>query len=115
MRVADLLAMTALKGHALGRPRKLEKDRYDLYAICGFTDGDPSKSAAQFASKFRSGRISSKDRRFVSEALERIGAYFRTQNSRGPVAVSRFYEVNPTRQTDLDQRVSTFLQGVQRK
>jgi hypothetical protein len=113
VRVADLLAMTALKGQALGRPRKLEKDCYDLYAICGFTDGDPSKSAAQFTSKFRTGRISSKDKKFVSEALERIGAYFRTQNSRGPVAVSRFYGIDLARQTDSYRRVSTFLQSVQ--
>lgn len=114
VRVADLLAMTALKGHALGRPRKLEKDCYDLYAICGFTNGDP-KSAAQFSSNFGSGRISPKDRRFVSEALERIGTYFRTQNSRGPVGVSRFYGMSPTRQTDSYQRVGAFLRSVQPK
>jgi hypothetical protein len=115
IRVADLLAMTALKGHALGRPRKLEKDSYDVYAMLGYTRGGPLKSAAQFNSRFRSGKISSKDRGFVTEALERIGTYFRTENSRGPVAVSRFYGISSARQTDSYQRVNTFLQSVHRK
>jgi hypothetical protein len=90
LKVADLLAMTALRGHALGRPGKLEKDCYDLYATCGFTDGGPSKSSALFASQLRSGRVLPRDKSFVSEALERDSAYFRTQGSRGPLAVSRF-------------------------
>jgi Nucleotidyl transferase AbiEii toxin, Type IV TA system len=113
VKVADLVAMTALKGHALGRPRKLEKDCYDLYAICGFTGGDPSTSSAQFASHLLSGRILPSDRRFVSEGLERLEAYFRTQNSRGPLAVSRFYGIDQSKQIDSHARVSTFLRGVQ--
>ncbi len=113
LKVADLAAMTALKGHALGRPRKLEKDCYDLYAVCGFTNGDPSKSSAQFALQLRSSRILPRDKRFVSDALERVGAYFGTQNSRGPLAVSRFYGMDPSRQVDSYARVSAFLRGVQ--
>ncbi len=55
------------------------------------------------------------DRSFVNEALERMGAYFKTQDSRDPLAVSRFYGVDPARQTDSYTRVNAFLKGVQRE
>jgi len=42
VRVADIVSMVSMKGNALGRPRKLEKDCYDLYAMCGFAGGSPA-------------------------------------------------------------------------
>jgi len=48
LKVADIVSTIGLKGHALGRPLKLEKDCYDVYAICGFTGGSPMASAEEF-------------------------------------------------------------------
>jgi len=37
-----------MKGLALGRPRKLEKDSYNIYAVAGFHGGNPEKAASHF-------------------------------------------------------------------
>jgi hypothetical protein len=102
-----------MKGHALGRPLKLEKDCYDVYAICGFTGGSPTKSAEEFTAKFRRLYATRREKDFVEQALEKIRAYFRSENSRGPIAVSRFYGIDEGRRVDAYQRVSTFLDNVQ--
>jgi hypothetical protein len=112
VRVADIVSMLGMKGHALGRPMKLEKDCYDLYAICGFTHGNPIKSAQEFARKSRRQR-GRKERAFVQRALNRVREYFRSETSRGPVAVSRFYGMDESRRVDSYQRVSAFLKRVQ--
>jgi len=51
VKVADIVSIIGLKGHALGRPLKLEKDCYDVYAIRGFTGGSPMASADKFTRK----------------------------------------------------------------
>ena len=113
VRVADIVSMTGLKGHALGRPLKLEKDCYDLYAICGFIEGDPTKSAKEFKTKLNQKPIPKRESIFMKQALEIITEYFRSENGRGPIAVSRFYGLNESRRIDSYQRVSTFLRNVQ--
>ncbi|NWG09027.1 MAG: hypothetical protein HXX80_01725 [Nitrososphaerales archaeon] len=113
VKVGDIVSMVGMKGHALGRPLKLEKDCYDVYAICGFTAGSPTNSAREFTTKFRRGRTTRREKDFVEEALERIGAYFRFERGRGPIAVSRFYGMDEGRRIDSYQRVSAFLEGVQ--
>lgn len=114
VRVGDIVSMVAMKGHALGRPSKLEKDCYDVYAICGFTGGNPTRSAAEFKRRSRRRRATGKEREFVGQALERIGAYFRYMNGRGPNAVSRFYGIDEGRRVDAYQRVSAFLGNVRK-
>jgi hypothetical protein len=113
VRVADIVSMIGLKGHALGRPLKLEKDCYDLYAICGFTKGNPTKSAQEFTTKFSEKPTSKRESDFVKQALERVREYFRSENGRGPIAVSRFYGLDESRRVDSYQRVSSFLRNVQ--
>jgi len=112
VKVGDLVSMVGMKGHALGRPLKLEKDCYDIYAICGFTRGNPTESADDFTRKLKGTPIIKKEKDFV-EALDRIRAYFESENGRGPIAVSRFYGINESRRLDAYQRVSTFLINVQ--
>lgn len=111
IKVADIVSMIGLKGHALGRILKLEKDCYDLYAICGFTGGNPAKAADEFRLRFKPENM--KEKRFVEEALKRIGDYFRSENGRGPLAVSRFYGTDEARRVDSYQRLNAFLRNVQ--
>jgi hypothetical protein len=111
MKVADIVSMVGLKGHALGRILKLEKDCYDLYAICGFTAGNPVKAADEFRLRFKPENMNEK--RFIEEALKRIGGYFGSENGRGPLAVSRFYGTDEARRVDSYQRLHTFLKNVQ--
>jgi hypothetical protein len=113
VRVGDIVSMVGMKGHALGRPLKLEKDCYDVYAICGFTGGNPSNSADEFRTKFRKEPTTRNEKDFVGQALERIGAYFQSENGRGSNAVSRFYGIDESRRVDSYRRVSTFLKNVQ--
>lgn len=112
VRVADIVSMVGMKAHALGRPLKLDKDCYDLYAICGFAGGSPSDSAKQFARKVQR-KVSRREKDFLQEALARTREYFRSENSRGPLAVSRFYGMDPGKRVDAYRRVSTFLDAVQ--
>jgi hypothetical protein len=113
MKVADIVSMVGLKGHALGRRLKLEKDCYDLYAICGFVGGDPRKAAERFNESIKKASMTGKERLFVKEALSRTKEYFASENGRGPLAVSRFYGMNESRRVDSYQRVRAFLENVQ--
>jgi len=113
MKVGDIVSVVGMKGHALGRPLKLEKDCYDVYAICGFTGGNPTKSAEEFSRNLTKEPTARTEKDFVEQALKRIGAYFRSENGRGPIAVSRFYGMNESRRVDSYRRVSAFLQDVQ--
>jgi len=80
VKVGDIVSMVGMKGHALGRPLKLEKDCYDVYAICGFTGDNPTKSAEEFTTKFRRGSTTRKEKDFIERALERLRAYFQSEN-----------------------------------
>ena len=113
VRVGDIVSIVAMKGHALGRPLKLEKDCYDLYAICGFTGGSPTNSAGVFRTEFGKEHTTKKEKDFVEHALKRIEAYFQSDNGRGPIAVSRFYGMDEGRRVDSYRRISAFLQDVQ--
>jgi len=113
LRVADIVSTIGLKGHALGRPLKLEKDCYDIYAICGFAEGNPTKSAQDYIRRSSASSVGKRDRDFVRQALGRIAEYFRSENARGPNAVSRFYGLDDSKRIDSYQRVSNFLKNVQ--
>jgi len=112
VRIADIVSMVGMKGYALGRPLKLEKDCYDLYAMCGFTGGSPSKSAEEFKRKSKKG-FSKGEALFMDRSLNRIRDYFRSENGRGPIAVSRFYGMDERRRVDSYHRVRAFLESVQ--
>lgn len=73
MRVADIVSMVGLKGNALGRPLKVEKDCYDLYAMCRFVCGDPKKSAEKFNEGIKHASMTEKEQQFVK------GAWVRTR------------------------------------
>jgi len=113
LKVADIVSMIGLKGHALGRPLKLEKDCYDVYAICGFTGGSPMASAEEFTRGLAATPANKREKDFVEHALVRIAEYFRSENGRGPAAVSRFYGLDDSKRVDSYQRVSNFLKNVQ--
>jgi len=113
VKVGNIVSMVGMKGHALGRPLKLEKDCYDVYAICGFTGGSPTKSAEEFTKRFKEEHTTKRERDFLEQALKRIRAYFRSGNGRGPIAVSRFYGMDEGRRVDAYRRVSGFLKNVQ--
>jgi hypothetical protein len=72
--VADIVSMVGMKAHALGRPLKLDKDCYDLYAICGFAEGGPSDSAKEFTKKVRR-KLVKREKVFLQEALARTREY----------------------------------------
>ena len=113
IRVADIVSMVGMKGQALGRPLKLEKDCYDLYAICGFIGGTPSVSAGKYNRKIARTRLTRKEQSFLEQALARIADYFPSENGRGPVAVSRFFGIDEARRVDSYQRIQSFLRAVQ--
>jgi hypothetical protein len=110
--VADIVSMVGMKAHALGRPLKLDKHGHDLYAICGFAKGGPSGSAKEFTTKVRR-KLVKREKVFLQEALARTREYLRSENSRGPLAVSRFYGMDPSKGVDSYRRVSIFLDAVQ--
>ncbi|MHA1410596.1 MAG: hypothetical protein ACTSQY_09890 [Candidatus Odinarchaeia archaeon] len=48
IRISDIIGALTMKGRALGRPGKLEKDAYDGYVLAGFHGGDPENAASLF-------------------------------------------------------------------
>jgi len=74
--------------------------------------GSPSDSAKEFTRKVRR-KLVKREKVFLQEALARTREYFRSENSRGPLAVSGFYGMDPSKRVDSYRRVSTFLDAVQ--
>jgi len=106
IRVSDIVGTLTMKGLALGRPLKLEKDSYDIYTVAGFHLGNPIKAASHFnqlIKTIRKGKVPAVTRR----ALDKIKEGFASKNSYATLAVSRFMEKDVS--VDASERVSLFI------
>ena len=109
IRTSDIVGTLTMKGLALGRPRKLEKDSYDVYMVAGFHGGDPYQAASRFKQLIEKLGGNVKPEVTVM-ALKKISDGFGSSNSYAAQAVSRF--VGEERSTDAAERVSAFLSQV---
>lgn len=80
-KVADVVASLALKGLALGK-RYVEKDAYDIYALCAYYREGASSIAAELRSSLGNAT--------VQEGLSAIAVRFRDPDAEGPAWVARF-------------------------
>lgn len=106
IKTSDIVSTLTMKGLALGRPRKLEKDSYDIYTVAGFHGGSPREAASIFdrlIEALGSGAIPDATVR----ALDKIRAGFLSSNSYAALATSRFTEADVS--VDASERVSAFL------
>jgi hypothetical protein len=111
IKASDIVGTLTMKGLALGRPRKLEKDSYDIYAVAGFCKGHPNKAASHFRQLIQTlgnGNTPSVTRR----ALKKIKEAFASPNSYAPLAVSRFMEEDVS--VDASERIYAFLTQVKK-
>ena len=110
IRVADIVGCLTMKGLALGRVGKLEKDSYDIYAVAGFHRGSPSKAAHQF-NNLISERANGRLPETTIRALGRIYRGFENGNAYACQAVSRFLGSDVS--TDSQERVKAFRNEIE--
>ena len=108
VRVADVVSALTMKGLALGRARKLEKDCYDIYAVAGFHRGSPEAAASHFKELVERSASGEKPAT-TARALEKIRGAFSTRDSYGALAVSSFMDEDVS--VDASARVLAFLAG----
>ena len=109
IKVSDIVGALTMKGIALGRPGKLEKDAYDIYILAGFHMGGPIKAASHFnklVEKLNSGVLPEP----TINALTKIKTGFNSPRSYASLAVSRFMEQELS--VDASERVNAFLSQV---
>ena len=82
VKVADVVAMLALKGFAIGECYA-EKDAYDIYMLCAHHAGGPRA----VAERLRPAR----DEAPVRRGLAAIAEKFRAEEAEGPTWVARFF------------------------
>jgi hypothetical protein len=109
IRTSDIVGTLTMKGLALGRPRKLEKDSYDIYTVAGFHGGDPNKAASRFRKLIETLGAGATPA-VTDRALKRIKSGFESPTSFAAQAVSRFLEEDVS--VDASERVSAFLSQV---
>jgi len=111
IRMADIVGALTMKGLALGRATKIEKDAYDIYLLAGFHMGSPDRAAARFNQRVdtvNDGIMPD----YTQQALQKISDAFESPNSYGPLAVSHFIEEDVS--VDASERVRTFLSQIER-
>jgi len=109
IKVSDIVGALTMKGLALGRPGKLEKDAYDIYVLAGFHMGSPYNAASRFnrlVETLNAGVLPEP----TINALRKIRSGFRSPRSYAPLAVSRFMEQDVS--VDASERVAAFLSQV---
>lgn len=106
IRTSDIVGTLTMKGLALGRPRKLEKDSYDIYTVAGFHGGNPHEAATRFK-KLIETLSAGATSPVTDKALKKIKSGFKSPNSYAALAVSRFMEED--RSVDASERISAFL------
>jgi len=106
--IADIVGALTMKGLAL--PRLVDKDSYDIYAISGFYGGNPNEASGSYANRVKEAKPTAKERGIIKLSMRRINQAFRSGDSYGIFAVSRF--VGADINTDVYLRVSTFLRNV---
>lgn len=109
IRTSDIVGALTMKGLALGRPRKLEKDSYDIYTVAGFHGGTPHKAASRFKKLIETLGDGVKPPVTI-RALDKIRSGFASTNSYATQAVSRFVAEDIS--VDASERVSTFLSQI---
>jgi len=109
IRTSDIVGTLTMKGLALGRPRKLEKDSYDIYAVAGFHGGNPKKAASHFKQLIEK-HCAGTPPKITNRALKKIKSGFESPKSFAAQAVSRFLEEDVS--VDASERVSAFLSQV---
>jgi hypothetical protein len=109
IRTSDIVGTLTMKGLALGRPRKLEKDSYDIYTVAGFHGGDPHKAVSRFKKLIETLGAGAMPA-VTDRALKKIKSGFESPNSFAAQAVSRFLEEDVS--VDASERVSAFLSQV---
>jgi hypothetical protein len=109
IRTSDIVGTLTMKGLALGRPRKLEKDSYDIYTVAGFHGGNPHEAASRFKKLIETLGAGATPA-VTDRALKRIKSGFESPNSFAAQAVSRFLEEDVS--VDASERVSAFLSEV---
>jgi len=108
--MANIVGALTMKGLAL--PRLIDKDSYDIYAISGFCGGNPTKASEIYLNYIKKSRLSAKEKSAIKLSLRRINQAFRSVDSYGVFAVSRFVEANIS--SDVYMRTNTFLKNVSR-
>lgn len=97
-----------MKGLAL--PRLVNKDSYDIYAISGFYGGNPTKASESYLNCFKKAKLTTGEGSIIQLSMSRISQAFRSIDSYGVFAVSRFIGANVN--SDVYLRVGTFLKNV---
>lgn len=108
--VANIVGALTMKGLAL--PRLVDKDSYDIYAISGFCDGNPANASEIYLNQVKKTRLSTKEKNVVQLSLNRIDQAFKTIDSYGVFAVSRFFGTDIS--SDVHMRINTFLRNIGR-
>lgn len=93
VKVADVVGSLALKGLAIGE-RYVEKDAYDIYALCAHCRGGPA-AVAETLRPFR-------DEEPVRRGLTVLAEKFRDKNAEGPTWVAVFLSEG---NTEADERI----------
>jgi len=106
--VADTVGALTMKGLAL--PRLVDKDSYDIYAITGFYRGNPNEASENYAELVKTAKSTAKEKETMKLSMSSINQAFRSVDSYGIYAVSRFVGANIN--ADVYLRVSTFLKNV---
>lgn len=106
--IADIVGALTMKGLAL--PRLIDKDSYDIYAISGFSGGNPEDASENYVNCVKKARLTAKERGVIQFSMSRINQAFKSIDSYGIFAVSRFIGTNTN--SDVYLRVSTFLRNV---
>jgi len=106
--IADIVGALTMKGLAL--PRLIDKDSYDIYAISGFYGGNPTKASETYLNRLKEEKLTTRERNVIQLSMSRISQAFRTIDSYGVFAVSRF--VGADISSDAHLRTSTFLKSV---
>ena len=109
-RVLDVVGCVTMKGLALGRAAKLEKDSYDVYAVAGFHKGSPTNAAAEF-NRLVSARTKGTLPETTVTAIKRISRGFRSQDAYATLAVSRF--IGSDVSADAYARIKAFRSELQ--
>jgi len=108
--VADIVGALATKGNAL--PRLKNKDSYDIYAVAGHHEGSPVRAATRFnvlvQSKGGEGVPT------IVRALRNIRYGFSSPTRYGCVSVSRFIGSDGLIRGDAHQRVTAFLDNLEK-
>lgn len=106
--IADIVGALTMKGLAL--PRLIDKDSYDIYAISGFYGGNPTKASETYLNRLKEEKLTTRERNVIQLSMSRINQAFRSIDSYGVFAVSRFFGADIS--SDVYVRTSTFLKNI---